>query len=240
MTVQILLIVPCYNEESRLHLDSFRSASSHIHFLFADDGSTDRTREILDNVSKENPRFHVFHAPHNLGKANVIQAAFQYASSIGLTQNYEWIGFWDADLATPLVAVDQMIKYQEFYPGLQVDSLWGSRNSRLGSNIKRQMHRHYLGRIFVTVTSVLLGVKAYDSQCGAKLFKSSVAPIAFKDPFISRWIFDIEILLRLKGKFIVEFPLLAWEDVPGSKVKIFKEIFRVLGDIRKIKKHYAI
>lgn len=240
MTDQILLIIPCYNEESRLQLDSFRNASGDIHFLFADDGSKDKTPEILDNLKKENSKFFVFHAPHNLGKANVIQAAFQYADKQGLTQKYQWIGFWDADLATPLIAVDQMIKYQEFYPDQRIESLWGSRNSRLGSNIKRQMHRHYLGRIFVTVTSVLLGVKAYDSQCGAKLFRSSVAGIAFKDPFISRWIFDIEILLRLKGKFIVEFPLLSWEDVPGSKVKVFKEIFRVLGDIRKIKKHYAI
>jgi hypothetical protein len=63
--------------------------------------------------------------------------------------------------------------------------------------------------------------------------------VAFKEPFIGRWIFDIEILLRLKNFNIVEFPLLTWSDIPGSKVKIFKEIFRVFGDIMKIRRHYV-
>jgi dolichyl-phosphate beta-glucosyltransferase len=238
MIHKVLLIIPCYNEESRLDIKSFQSAPAHIEFLFANDGSSDGTQKILDNLKKDNSRFHVFHAPHNLGKANVIQSAYQVALKNNALASYEWIGFWDADLATPLEAVDQMLRYQEFYEGKVVDSLWGSRNSRLGSNIKRAMHRHYLNRIFVTINSVLLGVKAYDSQCGAKLFRAEAAKIAFESPFISRWIFDIEILLRLKNQMIVEFPLMKWEDVPGSKVKVFKEIFRVFLDILKIRKHY--
>lgn len=238
MNETILLIIPCFNEESRLNVALFEAAPPHLHFLFANDGSKDGTRNLLDKIAQKNSRFHVFHAPQNLGKANVIQAAYQdFKNKYDLTQ-YTWIGFWDADLATPLNACAQMIKYQEFYPGTNIDAIWGSRNSRLGADIIRHAHRHYLGRIFVSVTSVLLGVKAYDSQCGAKIFKREAAIIAFKDPFISRWIFDIEILLRLKGKFIVEFPLFRWEDIPGSKVKIFREAFRVWGDILKIRKHY--
>lgn len=236
--MSILLIVPCFNEANRLDVESFKKAPSHIHFLFANDGSSDNTYEILQALKKTDSRFHVYNASKNSGKAGVLYKAFRWALEDGLIEKYDWIGFWDADLATPLVAVDQMLIYLEFYKNKEIDSIWGSRNSRLGSDIKRQTHRHYLGRIFVTITSVLLGVKAYDSQCGAKLFKKEAAKIAFKEPFISRWIFDIEILLRLKNKIIVEFPLLEWRDVPGSKVKVFKEIFRVFFDILKIRRHY--
>lgn len=238
MNEKILLIIPCFNEAKRLDIPRFKAAPPHLHFLFANDGSTDGTKELLNKLSHEDSRFAVFHAPQNLGKANVTQAAFSELKKMSSYSDYSWIGFWDADLATPLIAVDHMLKFQEFYPDMRVDSIWGSRNSRLGSQIKRQSHRHYLGRIFVSITSLLLGVKAYDSQCGAKLFRNDIALIAFKDPFISRWIFDIEILLRLGKKNIVEFPLLYWEDIPGSKVKIFREIFRVFFDILKIRKHY--
>jgi dolichyl-phosphate beta-glucosyltransferase len=237
--LKVLLIVPCYNEEKRLDVESFKQSPLHLHFLFANDGSNDGTREILDQLYQQDKRFHVYHAPNNMGKAGVLQNAFQWAQKEGLSKNYEWIGFWDADLATPLIAVDQMFRYLDFYPDIQVDSIWGSRNSRLGSDINRQMHRHYLGRIFVTLTSSLLGVKAYDSQCGAKLFRKHAAEIAFKDPFISRWIFDIEILLRLQNKNVIEFPLIEWRDVSGSKVKVFRETFRVFFDILKIRKHYC-
>lgn len=236
--MKILLIVPCYNEEKRLDLESIEKSPSYVHFLFANDGSTDQTQQLLDDLKIKDPRFDIYNSAVNVGKAGVLQAAFQWSLENGMIENYDWIGFWDADLATPLEAVDQMLKYLELYPNIEVDSIWGSRNSRLGSNIVRQKHRHYLGRIFVTLTSMILGVKAYDSQCGAKLFRKEASLIAFKDPFISRWIFDIEILLRLKNKVVIEFPLLVWSDVPGSKVRVFKEIFRVFADIIKIRKHY--
>lgn len=237
MSDKILLLVPCYNEEKRIDLASFRSLPPHIHVLFADDGSSDGTRTLIQNFSDQK-QFHLYSAPLNSGKANVLFKAYQHATSTSLAHKYDWIGFWDADLATPLIAVDQMLFYLNYFKGQEVHSIWGSRNSRLGSHIRRSMLRHYLGRIFVTITSNVLNVKAYDSQCGAKLFRPEAAALAFAKPFISRWIFDVEILLRLKSHTVIEFPLFQWTDVPGSKVKIFREAFRVLGDLYKIRKTY--
>jgi dolichyl-phosphate beta-glucosyltransferase len=241
IAMKILLIIPCYNEESRLKLTDFEEgrklnlfAGIQLSYLFADDGSRDRTHEILNSHCKNTQGDFVFTAPENLGKANVVQAAYHSIKS----ENYDWIGYWDADLATPLAEIPRMIKFLEFYPTQSVSSIWGSRISRLGSDIKRHLHRHYLGRIFVTLVSNVLDVKAYDSQCGAKLFTPGAAKLAFIEPFISRWIFDVEILLRLKELQIIEYPLLTWEDVPGSKVKVFKEIFRVGLDLLKIRKKY--
>lgn len=236
---KILLIVPCFNEESRIQLSAFNEVFPDIQlsYLFTNDGSVDNTSTILKAYCSKNPNAHSYHLKKNVGKANAIFEAYQNS---GLDYSkFSWIGYWDADLATPLIEIPRMMKFLEFYQGKDVVAIFGSRISRLGSQIKRQMHRHYLGRIFVTIISNVLGVKCYDSQCGAKLFTPAAAEIAFKESFISKWIFDVEILLRLKEERVVEFPLFHWEDVPGSKVKIFKEVIRVAADILAIKKKYS-
>jgi dolichyl-phosphate beta-glucosyltransferase len=241
---KILLIIPCYNEENRLDLSEIDSqintASSKgctVKLLFANDGSRDKTKEILDSYIQKKSDW-AYHATQNAGKAEVIHQAFQKFKSQITDEKFDWIGFWDADLATSIEEIPKMLAYPNLMGNLEVESIWGSRISRLGSVIKRQPHRHYLGRIFVTIVSTVLNVKAYDSQCGAKLFTPKAAELAFKQSFISKWIFDVEILLRLNGLSIVEFPLLRWEDVPGSKVKVFKEALRTLVDLYKIKQAY--
>ncbi len=242
--MKILLIIPCYNEETRLRVKDFEDGIENLkkqqidlHYLFANDGSSDSTKKILDQYCIGDNKS-AFHAPENVGKANVIHLAFQSFKSQIKLHNYDWIGYWDSDLATPIFEVANMIKYLDFYKDQKVEAIWGSRISRLGSKITRQMHRHYLGRIFVTIVSNVLGVKVYDSQCGAKLFTAKSAEIALSDTFLSRWIFDVEILLRLKETHVIEYPLMTWEDIPGSKVKVFKEAFRVLKDLYKIKQKY--
>lgn len=241
--IKILLIVPCFNEADRIDLESFNAGKEwllqrgiELTFLFADDGSRDSTLELLKRHANSQGDL-VYSAPQNLGKANVIHAAFHSLKPEQVAE-FHWIGYWDADLATPLREIEYMLRFLELGPANNYSSIWGSRLSRLGSDIQRKAYRHYLGRIFITVVSTLLGVKAYDSQCGAKLFTPKAADVAFASPFISRWIFDVEILLRLQETSILECPLTQWRDVPGSKVRIFREMFRVSVDLLKIKRVY--
>jgi len=243
--MKILLIIPCYNEEARINLEAFRKGAEdclksqiELSYLFTNDGSSDGTRKLLDNYCTNRPGFYCYHLEQNAGKGNAIQSAYQMRKSDLNLNSFDWIGFWDADLATPLDEIPKMIKFLEFYDPHSVNSIWASRISRLGSRIKRQPHRHYLGRIFVTIVSLSLNVKVYDSQCGAKLFKPKAAELAFQETFLSRWIFDVEILLRLQNQNVIEYPVQQWEDIPGSKVKIFKEMGRVAWDIYRIHNKY--
>src|SRR5690606_29745873 len=103
----------------------------------------------------------------------------------------------------------------------------GSRVLRLGAVIQRSALRHYLGRIFATIASNILDIKVYDSQCGAKLFEVNMAEVLFQKPFISKWLFDLELLYRLKlnspDQFFnntLEVPLRHWEEKGDSKIKI--------------------
>ncbi len=229
-----ILIVPCFNESERLSSKQFKEAASDdFHIIFANDGSNDSTAELLEDLCKDEPFLHFFNNKRNKGKAGVIFDCYQ---SMDFSE-FDYIGYWDADLATPLWEVENMINYAKSHNN-KFDAIWGSRVLRLGADIQRSPTRHYFGRVFASVIGLLLNVKSYDSQCGAKLFNQEAAKIAFRDPFMTKWIFDVEILLRLKDFSILEYPLRQWRDVPGSKVKISRDIFRVLKDIFKLWKKY--
>ena len=236
---KVLLVVPCYNEEKRLPVNEFiQFVEQGHHILFADDGSNDGTVALLERVFQKQKNIRTYKAPFNKGKAEVIRSAVAELNKIGIPHDIDWVGFWDADLATPLVEVEYLLDFQKNFSS-ESKAIIGSRVLRLGGNIKRSALRHYLGRGFATVASLMLGLRCYDSQCGAKLFHKSLLTTAFGLPFISKWIFDVEILLRIGQKNFIEVPLRNWEDIPGSKIKIGRELFRVLSDLIRIRYQYG-
>lgn len=230
MNDRLIVIVPCYNEARRLDVGAFRTfieREPEIEFLFVDDGSTDDTRQVLASLCAQAPdRLSHMALDRNAGKAEAVRRGILEAIDRGAAI----VAFWDADLATPLDALPQFLGVLESRPELHI--VMGSRVQLLGRNIDRRLSRHYLGRAFATTVSLMLGLRVYDTQCGAKMFR--VTPelgAVFADPFLSRWIFDVEILARLIAarrhggaataleRCIYELPLTEWRDVRGSKVR---------------------
>jgi hypothetical protein len=153
-----------------------------------------------------------------------------------------YVGYWDADLATPLDALPGFIALLAGNEQLQM--VFGSRIRLLGRQVQRRALRHYLGRIFATVASTVLRLPIYDTQCGAKIFR--VTPElaeCLSAAFLSRWVFDVEILARYialrRGDSsylhdsIYEFPLTRWNDIAGSKVHP-ADFFKAFVDILRI------
>lgn len=228
-----VLVVPCFNEEERLPSGAFAKASMSL--VLVDDGSTDETLPQLEKLASQCANIDVVALPKNRGKAHAVREGVLRARS--LHQGAEWIGYWDADLSAPFEEVESMLGYAAGVPGAY-DAVWCSRVMRAGSKIERTFHRHLFGRMFATAAGLLLGVKAYDTQCGAKLFRRNVVDEVFGEPFLSRWIFDVEIYLRLGHDRILEYPMRTWRDVPGSKVRIGRESGRVLSDLLKLRRRY--
>jgi len=257
------------NEAVRLDLDAFQSFAEQqqdVRFLFVNDGSDDDTLAVLEVLHESNPdQFLVLDLKRNVGKAEAVRQGMLYAlgqatnakmttAKMGQAPNVifgaspifarpAFVGYWDADLATPLEAIVEFRDVLRLRP--EIELLMGARVQLAGRSIQRHGMRHYLGRCFATAASWTLGMNVYDTQCGAKLFRvtESTAEL-FAMPFRSRWIFDVEILARMlarrgsrdetgRASWLYEYPLRQWRDVAGSKVRPC-DFARALPDLWRI------
>lgn len=241
-----VLVVPCFNEERRLPVPDFESflrTTPDVDFVLVDDGSTDGTLECLRALEREAPeRIRVHALPRNVGKAEAVRAGL----CLALEDRPAFVGFWDADLATPLSASLDFLRQLEEAPELEM--IFAARVVLLGRRIERRILRHYLGRLAATAISVVLNLRVYDTQCGAKLFRATptVAGL-FQDPFVARWLFDVEIIARRiqaaggdsreVAKRIYEYPLTRWVDVGGSKLGAL-DYLRAARDLIRIRRRY--
>jgi dolichyl-phosphate beta-glucosyltransferase len=241
------IVVPCFNEAKRLDLaafEQFAAESPETNFLFVDDGSTDDTRRILNGLAaRMSDRASVLVLEQNSGKAEAVRRGVNRA----LEAEPTYVGYWDADLATPLPVIREFSQLLEGNPQLQL--IMGARVQLLGRRIERSALRHYAGRIAATAISTVLGLRVYDTQCGAKLFRADAARALFGEPFRTRWIFDAEIIARLIARLganshpsardvIYEVPLHAWMDVRGSKIGP-SDYLRAAVDLLRIYTHYV-
>jgi glycosyltransferase involved in cell wall biosynthesis len=203
---------------------AFVRRSDGVALLFVDDGSTDQTAARLAELSAQAPgRIGWLRLPTNQGKAGAVRAGV-----LAAMDGARFVGFWDADLSTPLEEIPRFVAFLEARPALA--AAIGARVQLLGSHITRSTARHYLGRVFATAASIALRLAVYDTQCGAKLFRvSPLVRTAFAQPFHTRWIFDVEVLARLGEashatgglpleQLVVELPLDKWVNVGGSKL----------------------
>ncbi len=244
---RVSLIVPCYNEALRLDVHRFRdflATAADVRILFVDDGSRDSTAQVLETICHGyGDRAAILKNPRNKGKAEAVRLGILHALD---RCRQEVIGYWDADLATPLDTVFRFLNVMDSQPGIQM--VFGSRVKLLGRYIERRQARHYLGRIFATVVSTMLRLPIYDTQCGAKIFRvTSRTREIYTEPFLSKWVFDVEILARYLRFYqldtkqleqvIYEYPLETWIDVAGSKVRP-RDFFAAFIDILKIKRKY--
>ena len=225
------VVVPCYNEAHRLNLAAFREFAEStpgdaIRILFVDDGSSDNTPEMLDELARSCPsRFQVKRLTRNVGKAEAVRAGLLDAAQSGAT----YVAFWDADLATPIQDVPPFMEVLDGRPDIEM--VFGSRINLLGRSVHRNLARHYVGRVFATAAAVTLGIGIYDTQCGAKMFRVSDRFVEqLREPFLGGWIFDVEMIARdIRARrgtslpraetVIYEYPLMVWRDVAGSKIK---------------------
>ena len=242
--MKLILVIPCYNEERRLPVDELRHFAldgASVEFLLVNDGSRDGTLALLRSLEAEDPaRFFVLDLEQNSGKAEAVRRGILSA----MERRPDLVGFWDADLATPLGEVKDFLEIFTSRP--EIEMVFAARVRLLGRSISRNPKRHYFGRVGATLISSSLGLAVYDTQCGAKLFRVSDAMRdLFTIPFLSRWIFDVEIIARFvrqrgrdaAARSIYELPIKAWHDVKGSKVRS-TDFIHALRDLWKIHRAY--
>jgi dolichyl-phosphate beta-glucosyltransferase len=234
--VTVAVVVPCFDEADRFHVGAFTDLAAQVdRLVLVDDGSRDRTAELLAAVAAASPdRVDVELLAGNRGKAEAVR----HGVRVAIDRGADVVAYFDADRATPVDELLRLVDALVHDPRRQV--VLASRVGLLGHAIDRRLTRHYLGRLYATAASVTLGVPVYDTQCGAKVFRVSPAlRAAVDEPFPDRWAFDVELLARLlqprdpiapvPADAILEVPLRAWRDVAGSKVRPVASVRAVLA-----------
>ena len=242
----IAIIIPCYNEELRFpkteFIDFINKSGNEIVFCLVNDGSKDNTLALLNALEKQFPSKVIsLNIPQNQGKAEAVRAGLLIMHQH--EKDFDYFAYLDADFASPpseiILIFNQLLKNPLLLFGM------GARWQRLGSNIVRKISRHYLGRIFATMASLVLKLKVYDTQCGAKVIHKSLIPVVCKDKFLRKWLFDVELIARIiqeygkdkTEKIIIEVPLNIWIEKGGSKLKL-KDLLFVPLELLKIRRIY--
>ena len=244
----LITIIPVYNEEKRFNykeLNNLIEFHSHINgkILFVNDGSTDKTLELLHELEKKFNNIIVNHIPKNLGKANALRNGL--IESIGKS---EFIAYIDFDFATSAKDFEQ--KYNEL---LQIDKklntlIFCSRSLGVSLNkINRPLLRKIPSNILGAFSDWLFRIPISDTQCGCKFlyiknfddFNRVLQPL-----FVGKWFFEIELICRLrkeriKNIEIIESPLERWRDIPGSKVKV-RDFFKSFVILTYLKIKYSL
>jgi len=240
--IKTCLIIPCYNEERSLNITHFREFAvnnKNVLLCFVNDGSTDNTLKILQKIKAGlEQKIEVISLVRNKGKAEAVRQGVIHCNS---HFDHTRIGFLDADLSTSmqewLELSYHICDHKKF--------VFGSRIMKLGSNIERNFFRFLIGRSIATIISMVLGLKVYDTQCGCKLFERGLSEKLFRESFISKWLFDVELFFRMLIMFdqskavskMVEIPLKQWVDKGDSKVKITYAC-HIWYDLFRISFHY--
>ncbi|WP_299607024.1 glycosyltransferase [uncultured Aquimarina sp.] len=219
------IIIPAYNEYYRLEKEkfcNFLKNNENYYLCFVNDGSTDNTSYMLHQLKETNKeKIYVIDLEQNQGKATAVQTGANFLNSLPFIDN---IAFLDADLSTSLEELDNLTKKLNSQQNLTM--VFGSRKGGDSDGIKRSMVRSLLSTFVGFFIQFILQLPIKDTQCGAKVFKKEIIGNIYNKKFISKWLFDIEIFLRLKKQVgvkdlmntISEEPLDNWVEVEGSKI----------------------
>ncbi len=229
--VDLSVVIPVFNEEKRLPanldkiIDFLKSKKINSEIILIDDGSSDKTWEVLESYKAKHGNIKLLKHQKNLGKGAAVKTGMMESRG-GL------VLMTDCDLSTPIEELDLLTQHAG-----KSDIVIGSRRlkeKKLGRMPAR--YRTFLGDIYYEMLRLILLPEVKDTNCGFKLFSRKVVTPTFKRQRINRWGYDAEVLFiaNKQGFSIKEVPV-KWTHYGGSKVKVFDAVVKTLGELMQIK-----
>ncbi|MDD2941958.1 MAG: glycosyltransferase family 2 protein [bacterium] len=233
ITPHLSIVIPAYNEETRIlaalaEADTFlQSQSFDYEIIVIDDGSVDRTVEVVESAGISNLR--VLALDRNCGKGAAVKAGMRAAKGTMLI-------YCDADGATP---IEELIKLEKAIEAGAAIAIGSRALLSADTTVKTVWYRKYMGRVFNGLVNALILPGIADTQCGFKMFRRDAADYVFGRQLADGFSFDVELLFlaRKQGFRITEVPV-NWTNVPGSKVNLVRDSLRMLRDIFKFRWNY--
>lgn len=231
-SVELSVVIPAYNEEFRLPptlidiLDFLARRGTGFEVIVVDDGSSDGTSEVTRKFQKLSAHVRLISLKKNSGKGAAVRAGMLEAVGSRIL-------FADADGSTPIKELDRL----EDAISRGSDVAIGSRAmSSQDTVVRTRWYRRCIGRVFNFLVTYIARLHFADTQCGFKLFTKDAAKFLFLNQKADGYSFDVEVLLiakRAKMK-VAEIPV-NWTNVPGSKVNLVVDSFRMLIDVIKFR-----
>jgi dolichyl-phosphate beta-glucosyltransferase len=235
------VVVPAYNEEQRLP-DSLRQIMAYLdvqqyrsEVIVADDGSTDATAALTEQLSAGHPSLRLLRLDHR-GKGFAVRAG-------ALAARGEYVLLCDADLAVPIEDWKRLRQVLENGFDLAIGSREGLGARRMGE----PWYRHVMGRVFNMIVRAIAVGGIQDTQCGFKALRQSVAADLFERVRIygadaprvhgaAVTAYDVELLFlaRRRGYRIAEVPV-PWRYGTETKVSPIRDSWRNLRDVLKVR-----
>ncbi|MBI1970500.1 glycosyltransferase family 2 protein [Candidatus Woesearchaeota archaeon] len=210
----VSIIVPAYNEEKRINgfLPSLLSFSKkhlrNCEIIIVDDGSTDSTKSVVQQLIQQYPSAKLISYPENKGKGNAVREGVSASKG-------KYVLFIDADGSIPPEEIPNMVQKLKEH---QV--VVGSRRIDV-SKVKTSPLRKFTGVMFNAYVNLLFRIDIYDNLCGFKGFEKSIAKALFSDLQSMRWIFDVELFYKIKKNNYTLYHLpISWEHRDGSKIRL--------------------
>lgn len=232
---ELSVVVPAYNEEARLPrtLDRIRDYLHRAHpsseIVVVDDGSSDRTADVVRSFEEKTPEVRLVLNERNRGKGYSVRAGM-------LAARGEISLFTDADLSAPIEEVEKLLVALR-----SADIAIGSRAlDRSLIQVHESRPRELAGVLFNLIVRGTIGLPFKDTQCGFKAFRTDRARVIFQKQTIEGFGFDPEILflgLR-RGLRVVEVPVL-WAHDPRTKVHMTRDSLRMFAALWQIRRNAA-
>jgi dolichyl-phosphate beta-glucosyltransferase len=226
----LTVLIPTYNEEKLID-DTLEMVSNFLkskeyswEIVVSDDGSRDKTTEIINRIKKNNIK--LVSNPKNQGKGAALRQGIKAAAG-------KYVIFMDADLSVPLKYVDQFVA--KFRDGSEV-VIASRRVTGAKIEVHQPWHRETLGKGYTKLTQIITGVKIADFTCGFKGFSKTAAKKIFGNSIIDRWAYDSEIMFLAKkyGYEVVQVPII-WKNRGDTRVKLRSVILESFLDLLKVR-----
>ena len=222
------IVIPCYNEQDRLPatLEAIKTymagRGTEYELILADDGSSDRTAEVIKGAIQGTANVHSVRLPENRGKGRAL------AEGVKISKG-DRVLLTDADLSTPIDELPKLEAQLDQGAGVAIAS-----RAIKGSQIviHQPVYRVLMGKTFNLIVQVLLLPGLWDTQCGFKLFRGDLARAVFADLKTNGFGYDPEALFLAKrrGEKIAEVPVV-WRHSAPTKVAPLRHSLDMFRDV---------
>jgi dolichyl-phosphate beta-glucosyltransferase len=226
------IIIPAYNEASRLGktldrvLAYVSSQQWDAEVVVVNDGSRDRTPDLVREYAQAYPCLRLVENPGNHGKGYSVRNGM-------LNARGQILLFSDADLSSPIEEAPKLFSALQSGADIAIGSRWLQPDMQTQ---RQSLARQFYGRTYNLILRVMLGLNFKDTQCGFKAFTQEAAQKIFPPQKIERWGFDPELLfLARKARLkVIEVPV-EWAHVEGTRISPLRDGLRMFGEVIKIR-----